>query len=144
MRFFSCGCLLLSLVLMVGCGGWGISDRSIVVLSHDQMVKAMTSPRTVIVDVRTPGAYRQGHLPGAVNIPLPELHAADPRLENAKKVIVYAAGGSDVLAAAGVKKLLAENMDQEKVSEYRGGVALWRHHQLSLSGSGSPTTQPTE
>jgi rhodanese-related sulfurtransferase len=29
-----------------------------------------TNPRTVVVDVRTPGEFSQGHVPNAVNMPL--------------------------------------------------------------------------
>ncbi|RST17652.1 DUF2892 domain-containing protein [Streptomyces sp. WAC05374] len=44
----------------------------------------------IVIDVRTPGEYASGHLPGAHNIPLDHLHAALPALE-------AAAGRGDLL-----------------------------------------------
>ncbi|MFI0150062.1 rhodanese-like domain-containing protein [Streptomyces lydicus] len=37
----------------------------------------------IVIDVRTPGEYASGHLPGAHNIPLDHLDAALPALRNA-------------------------------------------------------------
>jgi rhodanese-related sulfurtransferase len=35
-----------------------------------------TSPRPTVVDVRTPAEFEAAHIPGAVNVPLDELHAS--------------------------------------------------------------------
>ncbi|MFF4713601.1 rhodanese-like domain-containing protein [Streptomyces eurythermus] len=61
-----------------------------------------------VIDVRTPGEYASGHLPGALNIPLDHIRRALPELR-------HAAGRGDVLVvcASGARsenacKLLAE------------------------------------
>ncbi|MEU2440007.1 rhodanese-like domain-containing protein [Streptomyces rubradiris] len=61
-----------------------------------------------VIDVRTPGEYASGHLPGALNIPLDHIRRALPELR-------HAAGREDVLlvCASGARsenarKLLAE------------------------------------
>ena len=47
-----------------------------------------------LVDVRTPGEFAGGHLPGAVNIPLDQLRARVGELKNEPKpVVVYCASG---------------------------------------------------
>jgi rhodanese-related sulfurtransferase len=42
----------------------------------------------LIVDVRDAGSYAEGHLPGAINIPLGELQQKLATLKAAKKPIV--------------------------------------------------------
>ena len=37
--------------------------------SHETALEKMKSPDVVVVDVRSPGEYAQGHVPGAINIP---------------------------------------------------------------------------
>jgi rhodanese-related sulfurtransferase len=42
-----------------------------------------------ILDVRQPGEYESGHIPGAKLIPLPDLGARIGEIEEAKPTIVY-------------------------------------------------------
>ncbi|MDA8164278.1 MAG: rhodanese-like domain-containing protein [Desulfobacteraceae bacterium] len=42
-----------------------------------------------LVDVRQPGEYERGHLPGARLIPLPELNARLQEIDRGKPTIVY-------------------------------------------------------
>ncbi len=76
-----------------------------------------------VIDVRTPGEYGSGHIPGAFNIPLDRLDEALPALRTATaggEVVVVCASGArsrtacDRLAAAGVT---AASLD--------GGTAAW-------------------
>ena len=58
-----------------------------------------------LVDVRTVGEYRGGHIEGAVNIPVQELTARVAELEpKDKPVIVYCASGNRSARARGVLK----------------------------------------
>ena len=43
----------------------------------------------IILDVRQPNEYRQGHIPGATLIPLPELSARLGEIDPEKPVLVY-------------------------------------------------------
>ncbi|MGC8666867.1 MAG: FAD-dependent oxidoreductase [Chthonomonadales bacterium] len=49
--------------------------------------------RTLLLDVRQPEEYRAGHIPGAVNIPLPELRQRLGELPKNKEILVYCAIG---------------------------------------------------
>jgi sulfur-carrier protein adenylyltransferase/sulfurtransferase len=42
-----------------------------------------------LVDVRQPGEYEKGHLPGALLIPLPELNDRLDEIDRGKPTIVY-------------------------------------------------------
>ena len=46
-----------------------------------------------LVDVRQPGEYARGHLPGALLIPLGDLAARAAELDKQKKTIVYCRSG---------------------------------------------------
>ncbi len=47
----------------------------------------------VLVDVREPDEYAEGHIPGAVNIPVTNFVAAS-RLDKGKKVVIYCQFGA--------------------------------------------------
>ncbi|CAM5582705.1 rhodanese-like domain-containing protein [Streptomyces aurantiogriseus] len=64
-----------------------------------------------VIDVRTPGEYASGHLPGALNIPLDQLRRALPELRDAaerRDILVVCASGArsekacELLAGQGV------------------------------------------
>ena len=55
-----------------------------------------------LVDVRTPAEYKQGHLRGAVNIPLQILGDNLSKLRKDKPVITYCASGMRSAAAKSV------------------------------------------
>jgi rhodanese-related sulfurtransferase len=93
----------------------------------------------LVVDVREPNEFDQGHLPGAINVPrgMLELRAdaespvAHPRLSTDKdaRVIVYclkAPGARCVLAAETLGR-----MGYSNVVAMQGGVEEWRAADLS-------------
>lgn len=68
----------------------------------------------VLVDVRTPSEYAEGHLPGAVNIPLDRL---DSSAIPAGKLFVYCYSGAR--SARAVSYLKGKGRDAENI----GGIA---------------------
>jgi rhodanese-related sulfurtransferase len=76
----------------------------------------------VIVDVRTPAEFAQGHVPGAINIPVDQVASRLDELSNAKDkdVVLYcrsgkrAAQAADVLKTNGFNKLLHLEGDMPK------------------------------
>ena len=77
---------------------------------------------SVLLDVRTREEYRQGHIPGSVNVPLSELAAVD-EIISAKDTPLYVyclSGGRSARAAAqlsGMGYASVVNM---------GGIAGWK------------------
>jgi rhodanese-related sulfurtransferase len=102
----------------------------------------------LIIDVREPGEYREGHLPRAVNIPRglleiradPVSPAADPMLtaDRSARILVYCTKGP------GARSLLAAqtltSMGYERVTVLGGGLIAWTHEGLPIEGEMQPAT----
>jgi rhodanese-related sulfurtransferase len=60
----------------------------------------------VLLDVRTPAEYTEGHLPGAINIPHTELASRVAELSDARDrdIVVYCRSGTRAEQALGVLK----------------------------------------
>ena len=86
----------------------------------------------VIVDVRYPGDFRKGHIPGAVSLPKNRWSA--PRgLSKEKLNVLYCYNQQCHLAAEAAVELLAQGYP---VVEMEGGFAQWE-------ANGSPVVVPT-
>ena len=132
------GLLALGALVMPGCAGNSAaktSDTHVKTVSYAQLVDMLNQSAkdpTVLVDVRPEERFGTGHIPGAVNIPLPRIKSGDPRLAEAKNIVVYAGGWTDDLSIAGAKRLLA--LGYKNVFEFRGGIELWQSEGRALEG----------
>jgi rhodanese-related sulfurtransferase len=83
----------------------------------------------VVIDVRDPAAYAEGHLGQAINIPLAELRGKLPELrkKSSKNVLVYCDRGQKSLPAA---KVLAEA--NKAIHNLKGGLAAWKEAGLPV------------
>lgn len=81
-----------------------------------------------LVDVRTTMEYAQGHVPGAINIPLNELATRFNDVARDKPIVVICASGnrsmsgSEILASAGFND----------VYNLQGGTMVWMMNGLPL------------
>ncbi|MFE2267888.1 rhodanese-like domain-containing protein [Streptomyces lavendulae] len=76
-----------------------------------------------VIDVRTPGEYASGHLPGAHNVPLDRLDAALPALRSAAgrgALLVVCASGAR--SATACERLADQGIDAATLT---GGTAAW-------------------
>lgn len=88
------GLLALPLVL-AACGPKGSYQN----VDPGELYRALESGAWV-VDVRTPQEFAQGHVPGAVNLPLQEIAAWADRLPKDKPVYLYCRSGNRSRQAA--------------------------------------------
>lgn len=74
-----------------------------------------------LIDVRTREEFNEGHIPGAINIPLSTLHADDPRIKDTGEVYVNCLGGADSAKACSL--LISGGIDAVNVT---GGFNAWK------------------
>jgi len=84
-------------------------------------------PALQFIDVRSPGEYSAGHIPGAVNIPMDQIEARLDDLLPGVPVLLICQGGK---RACMVAKLLECSRDDVTVLE--GGTAAWSKAGLPL------------
>jgi rhodanese-related sulfurtransferase len=97
-------------------------NRSAIPQVEPAQVHAMMSqsPRPFLLDVRTLGEYKQGHVSGAELLPLDELTAKKDRIPKERDIICICESGSRSAAAARQLSSLGY-----KVSNMRGGMSHW-------------------
>ncbi len=93
---------------------------------HDQFYE--TKADHVLVDVRSKSEYKDGHLPGAINIPLDQLTDKLNKIPKGKTVIVVCASGN---RSASGSKLLAQ-AGYEDVYNLQGGTMRWKMNGFPL------------
>ncbi|MCJ8501913.1 rhodanese-like domain-containing protein [Desulfatitalea alkaliphila] len=76
----------------------------------------------LLVDVRQPEEYRQGHIPGASLIPLPQLVQDMEQLPADKELIFYCHVGGRSMAAAA---MVEEEGREGSIYNLTGGIAAW-------------------
>lgn len=91
----------LALVLVAACGGGGGATEGVRSVPPGEAVAAAAEPDTVVIDVRTPQEYAEGHLAGARNVPLAgDFEAAVERLPRDERYVLYCRTGSRSRQAA--------------------------------------------
>jgi hydroxyacylglutathione hydrolase len=85
-------------------------------------VSELQSAAQRVLDVRRPGEFADGHVPGAVNIPLNELPRRIAELSDFAPLAVICAGGYRSSAAASI---LAHNGFSAELQNVTGGTAAW-------------------
>jgi phage shock protein E len=92
---------------------------------NNETIQQVLAKGAVIVDVRTPAEFKQGHLKGAKNVPLNEIKLkADLVRGWGKPVITVCRSGSRSLAAKGILRSL-------NIESYNGGA--WTSFQNKYS-----------
>lgn len=76
----------------------------------------------VVLDVRTPGEYAQGHVPGAINVPMGKtFDEAIASYDKSKPYLVYCHSGKRSFLAT--KRM--QELGFEHLRNFRGGIAAW-------------------
>ena len=78
-----------------------------------------------VLDVRSPEAFAEGHLPTAINIPLADLAGKLATLPKDKTLVTYC---SNLTCALAPKAALVLAEKGFKVMELFGGFATWTEH----------------
>ncbi len=85
----------------------------------------------VLIDVRTPAEFAQGHISGATLIPVNQIPYVVNKLPRNKKILLYCRSGSRSHSACTYLYRLGFN----NVSHIHGGIISWVRQGLPLNGA---------
>lgn len=75
-----------------------------------------------VLDVRSHKEYEQGHIPGAVHVPLAEIGDKVKKLKKDKETVVYCRSGNQSIWA--IKRLMG--MGYKNLYNLKGGYSAWK------------------
>ena len=113
--------LLLSLLLLAGCGGNAAAGYQ--QITQEEAKEMMDTQEVIILDVREQDEYDSGHIPGAVLLPVGTINedtAAEVIPEKDSTVLVYCRSGNRSKTAS---SKLAE-LGYTSIYEF-GGINTW-------------------
>jgi rhodanese-related sulfurtransferase len=119
--------LVVLCTLLTACGSAGESPRPAAsgeIATAELAERLEAGEALVLLDVRTPGEFHQGHIEGAINIPV---YSLDQRLDELEEfrdrtVVAYCEVGPRAVSA--VRTLEANGFAD--VVLYRAGMSEWR------------------
>lgn len=129
--------LVLPLALMLGglsltaCGaktGTAANGASYTTLDAAALNMLVQSEKVVLVDVRTPQEFAEGHLAGAINMPLDQFDPKALPKEEGKETILYCRSGNRSGTAA---KAYVEATGQS-IRHLDGGIGAWQSANLPV------------
>lgn len=82
-----------------------------------------------LVDVRSQMEFQQGHVPGAINIPLQDLQGRTQEISNEKPVVVICASGNRSMSGSDI--FTREGFSE--VYNLQGGTMIWMMNGLPLN-----------
>ena len=115
---------VLSLMLLSSCGNAGSSSSGYRQISMDEAVKMMKDEKNyIILDVRRPDEYADGHIPGAINVPNEEIGTTEiaELPDKSQLILVYCRSGRRSKEAA--EKLV--KLGYTNIVEF-GGILDWK------------------
>ena len=115
---------VLSLMLLSSCGNAGSSSSGYRQISMDEAVKMMKDEKNyIILDVRRPDEFAEGHIPGAINVPNEEIGTAEiaELPDKSQMILVYCRSGRRSKEAS--EKLV--KLGYTNIVEF-GGILDWK------------------
>ncbi len=92
-------------------------------VSREELLERVSGDLVTVLDVRPADEFGQGHLPGAINIPLAELQDRLAELDPDREVIAYCRGAYCVLAFEAVAALRAQGRKARRLVD---GFPEWK------------------
>ena len=108
------------------------SRQSLETLSSDQLAEKMKQEDITIVDVRPQQEFDEGHIAGALNIPVEDLSEKVDELPKDQEVVAYCRGPFCVFADDAVELLRQKGFNAKRLDE---GYPEWMLEQLPVEQS---------
>jgi len=99
---------------------WGEGDYGEVTVQEASNLIA-DKPELVVLDVRTVSEFNEGHIEGAVNIPVEELSNRLTELDKNDELLVYCRTGNRSATAVGI----LEDTGFTKIYHMHEGISVW-------------------
>jgi len=98
-------------------------------LSLSEVMSKMEEGSIVLLDVRPADEYEAGHIPGAISVPMEELHHYLQSLPKDAQIAAYCRGPYCVFSAEAVQQMREEGYTAFRME---AGVFEWREYQAQL------------
>ncbi len=99
------------------------------VLDAEQVQSRLEQGSIYVLDVRPEPEYRDGHLPGAASLPLPQLQERLGELPTDRDVVAYCRGPFCIMADEAVRAMRAKGINASRMEE---GPLEWREQGIEL------------
>lgn len=97
----------------------------------DEALQQAQAGLVTLIDVRPSSEYVMTHLPGAINVPLPQLARRLAKLPPEREIMVYCRGPHCVLSFEAVKRLRAAGYQARRIED---GIPRWLAENRPLEG----------
>lgn len=105
------------------------SRNSLEILSSSELVEKMKLGNVTILDVRPEQEFKEGHIAGALNIPVDELSDKIDELSKDQEIVAYCRGPFCVFADDAVELLRKKGLNAKRLDE---GYPEWRLEELPV------------
>jgi len=103
--------------------------NSFEVLGMDELITRMKSKNVVVLDIRPETEFNNGHIPGAINIPIETLSKQIKKLAKNKEYVAYCRGPFCVFADEAVNMLTQKGFKAKRLAE---GFPDWKMRGLRV------------
>ncbi len=94
-------------------------------IDRDELLARLQRRELTVIDVRPPGEYAAGHLPGAISVPPDDIDQMLDELPDDREIVAYCRGPYCVYADDAVRELTARGRRARRLRE---GIPEWRQH----------------
>lgn len=103
-------------------------------IAREELLKRVTDGLVTVIDVRPGEEFIAGHVPGAINIPLSELHKHLDELESGLEIVAYCRGPHCILAFNAVAELRKLGLKARRLED---GYPEWKQAGLPIESTNS-------
>lgn len=108
------------------------SHKSLETLSSEQLAEKMEQEDVTVIDVRPKREFKEGHIAGAMNIPVEDLSNKMDELPKDQEIVAYCRGPFCVFADNAVELLREKGFNAKRLDE---GYPEWMLEQLPVEQS---------
>ena len=92
-------------------------------VTREELAARMCDELVTVIDVRPPDEFALGHVPGAINVPLADLHTRLPEIDPDREIIAYCRGPWCVMSFEAVAALRNRGFKARRLED---GLPEWK------------------